>query len=1048
MEFRLLGPLEVLLAGQPAEIRAPRQEIVLAVLLLEANRVVPVSKLVEALWDDNPPATAKGQVQIAVSALRRLLADSGDGGAIATRSPGYLIRLPDDALDLRRFESLTAGGAAAAAQARLEEAAQKLRAALALWRGQAAAGIDSRVVQAAAVRLNESRLAVWEDCIDLELRLGLHHGLIAELTELVAGHPLRERLRGQLMLALYRSGRQAEALEVFRDARSVLNEELGLDPGAELQALERAILAGDPALGPPQRTAALEPPRAAEAPVPRQLPATIAEFSGREDVLGAMSRLLSPGEADDERRHVSVVMLTGKGGVGKTTLAVRAAHLLAGSFPDGQLYAQLSDQQGQPKNAMMLLEAFLRSLGADPSALPRGLAERAAAYRSRIAQRRVLIVLDDAVSLDQVRPLLPGSPSCAVIITSRRRFSGLEGAHQFEIEALDEQPAMDLVARLIGAERVCADLPSLRELVTLCGGLPLALRIAAAKLSARPHWRVGDLVRRLEDESRRLDELDLDGVSISSTLALSYKNLEESGRVLLRRLSMLGAADFASWVCAPLLAADADAAENVLEHLVESWLVETRAAADGSVRFQLHDLVRVYAAERLVHEESGSERAASLRRLLGCWLSVAAEAHRRVYGGDYRILHGPAGHGTQTGWLSRARVDAIVRDPMKWFQGERPGLVAAIMLACRADLDELAWDLATTAVTVFEAGCYADDWSQTHHAALAAVRKAGNLRGEAALLHSLGNLALTTGMDDAERDFERSSRLFMRLGDVHGQALSLDGLATVDRLRGRYESALATYEQALAGFQDAGDLIGAAHVLSQLAQIHTCRREYDVAVKLLDDALSAGTKAGARRVIASVQRRMGELHLLDGHPDRAEELFRSAWRGACEDGDIIGQGYALLGLGVTAQQLGDLGQAGQHLRAAAELADCGSDYLLRGRILLALAELDLTRDRTEQALANCVQAVAMLSHLGSATFWQARAMELTGRLHKRAGRTGAAAHAFRTALELSGSTGTILADKLSRSLARLHADPDEPPRWYENARRSALGPSPNISDLS
>jgi DNA-binding SARP family transcriptional activator len=245
MEFRILGPVEVILGGDPVGINAPRQEIVLTTLLLEANRVVPVNRLVDALWDEDPPATAKGQVQIAMSALRRLLAVSGDGGVIVTRSPGYVIRVPDDALDLKGFESLAADGSAAAAEDRLEEAVQKLRGALALWRGPVAEGVESKVVQAAAVRLNESRLGLWEECIDLELRLGRHHALIGALSELVAKYPLRERLRAQLMLALYRSGRQAEALDAFRNARAVLNEELGLEPGEELQGLERACgLAG------------------------------------------------------------------------------------------------------------------------------------------------------------------------------------------------------------------------------------------------------------------------------------------------------------------------------------------------------------------------------------------------------------------------------------------------------------------------------------------------------------------------------------------------------------------------------------------------------------------------------------------------------------------------------------------------------------------------------------------------------------------------------------------------------------------------------------
>ncbi len=1018
MEFRILGPVEAIIGGDPVGINAPRQGIVLTTLLLEANQVVTVSRLVDAMWDEDPPATAKGQVQIAVSALRRMLAVRGDGGVIVTRSPGYLIRVPDDALDLKRFESLAADGSAAADDDRLEEAVRKLRGALALWRGPAAEGVESKVVQAAAVRLNESRLALWEKCIDLELRLGRHHALIGELSELVARYPLRERLRAQLMLALYRSGRQAEALEAFRDARAVLSEELGLEPGEELQDLERAILVSDPALGLPRRPAKLASNSTNELSAPRQLPATIADFTGREDVLARICQSLSPA-ADERRRHVPLVILTGRGGVGKTTLAIRAAHLVADSFPDGQLYAEFNAGEGQPRSPLGVLDGFVRSLGVDQAALRGGLEERAALYRSLVAKRRILIVLDDAISLEQVKPLMPGSPSCAMLVTSRRRFSGLEGAHQFEIDELTQQPAMELVARLIGADRASSDQASMRRLVALCGGLPLTLRIAAAKLRARPYWSVGHLVNRLEDETRRLDELVLDGVSISSTLELSYKSLDDSGRTLLRRLSLLGTVTFASWVCAPLLGIEPEAAETVLEDLVESWLVETRVTGNSSVRFQLHDLVRIYATERFVHEEPPGARAVLLRRLLGCWLALAAEAYRRVYGGDYGLVHGSAEQ-----WrLPPATVDAILPDPMRWFECERPALAGAILQACQAGLDELAWDLAITAVAVFEAGSYVDDWQETHQTALTAVREAANQRGEAALLCSLGNLALTARLDDARVDFERSLRLFERLGDVHGHALALNGLATVDRLHGRYNAARSRYRQALLGFQRAGDLISEAHVLNEMAQIHMDQREYGLAETLLSKALVVCRKVNARRVTAQAEHRMAELHLLRGSPHRAAELFRSALRLSSENGDIVGQAYALLGLGTVSWRQGDPGQAEERLRAAADLGDRCSDYMLRGRILLSLAELYMAGDRTESATVTSVQALAMLSHLGSATVWQGRAMELIGRLHERAGRTDAAVHAWLTALGMTDNTMSALTDKLRESLARHLPEP-------------------------
>jgi DNA-binding SARP family transcriptional activator len=1025
MEFRLLGPVEVVLDDEPVGIAAARQEIVLTMLLLEANRVVSVSRLVDALWDEEPPLTAKSQVQISVSALRRLLARPDDSSVITTRSPGYLIRVPDEALDLRRFELLAARGASFAAEQQNAEAVQQHRAALGLWRGPAAMGVESRVVQSAAVRLNESRLAVLENCLDLELQLGRHQELVGELRELIAKYPLRERFRAQLMIALYRSGRQAEGLEVFRTARDTLMEELGLEPGDELRTLERAILANDPELDLPEGGGRVTMHGVTVhggltvVPTPRQLPAAIADFTGREDLLAQVCELLSPASQWDGSRHVPVVTLTGRGGVGKTALALYAAHLLRDAYPDGQLFTQLNEGEGQPKSTAGLLERFLRSFGVAPTALPAGVEERAVMYRSWLAERRVLIVFDGAVSTKRVLPLLPGSPSCAVIITSRNRLSGLAGAHRFDIEPLDEQSGLDLLSRAIGVDRVAAEEESARALVGLCERLPLALRIAAAKLAARPHWRVRQMVRRLEDEKRRLDELDLDGVSIRATLSLSYDNLDEDGRRLLRRLSLLGSIDFASWVSAPLLELDVDASDELLDVLVEARLVEAWRTEDGSVRFQLHDLVRIYAVERLMGEESAGAREALLHRLLGCWLALATEAHRRGYGGDFSILHGTAEH-----WpLPPHVVDALLENPIGWFQSEHSALVAAIMQACQAGFDELGWDLALTSVTLFETGSHVDEWRATHEAALATVRAADNSRGEAALLYSLGTLALTGHLNNASHYLNESLRLFDELDDCHGRALALGCLAFVDRLDGDYTRALTRHRDALDGFRQVGDLISEAHMLKSMAQIHMDWQQYDVAEQMLDEALAVCRKLGAARVTAQTEHELAELCLRRGDLPRAVESFDRVRLSAREADDIVGQAYAALGLGVARCMLGEHLPAEADLRTAQELVGQTGDLLLQGRTLFALAELEFANGRIPAATANADEALRVLGNLGSAMVWRARVLELAGRLHERSGRVTAAAEAWRRALEWVGEADPALVRRLNTAVARLGGDP-------------------------
>jgi DNA-binding SARP family transcriptional activator len=1018
MEFGLLGPLEVILDGEVA-VPTGRQQVVLAVLLLEVGRVVPVSRLVDAMWDDNPPLTAKSQVQICVSALRRIL---GRPGVIVTRPPGYLMRVAEDALDLSRFELLVAKGTAAAVSPHPADAVQHLRAALALWRGPAAAGVESKIVQAAVARLNERRLTVLEQCLDLELQLGRHHELIGELTTLVAQYPLRERLRAQLMLALYRSGRQAEALESYRTARATLIEELGLEPGNDLRVLEQAILSKDNLLDLSAGRRTAPQGRLPLAQAPHQLPTAIADFTGREEILDRVCAALSPaGDDAAQTRHVAVVTLSGKGGIGKTTLAIQAAHLLRDAYPDGQMFAQLQEGEGTPRSPAGILERFLSSFGVPPAAAPAALEDRVALYRSWLADRRILVILDDAVSIGQVTPLLPGSPGCAVIITSRNRLPGPPGAQQFEIGALEEYSGMELLARVIGPSRADAEQDAVRDLVRLCECLPLALRIVAAKLAQRPHWRVSQMVQRLTDERRRLDELDLEGVSVRATLSFSYAALGEQARRLLRRLSLLSAGDFASWVAAPLLDMDAVAAEDLLEDLVVSQLVEVRVTENGIARFRLHDLVRIYAVEQIAAEEPAGKRAAALRRLLGCWLFLAREAHRREYGGDFSVLHG---NGER--WeLPADLVDALLADPIGWFQSEHAALVPAILQAAQAGLDELCWDLAMTSVTLFETGSYLDDWRETHEAALQAARSAGNRRGEAALLYSLGILQLTGRIAGAARDLELSLQLFEQLDDVHGRGLALSGLAFVDRLSGDYDAALSRCQLALAAFQQAGDLVGEAHMLKDMAQIQMDRQDLRAAERLLQEALAVCRNLGARRVSAQTWHQFAELLLRQEQVEQAEESFRLAYAAAEESGDIVGQAYALLGLGRTRIRHEQLAAAEADLRTALDLAARAGDLLIQGRVLLALAELNEAAARPAVAMSQLQEALDVLGALGSPAVWRARVLERMGRLQQQAGDDAAAARSWQAALELPSGADPALGSRLVQALARRDDDPGE-----------------------
>lgn len=627
MAYRILGELTVLGESGPLLITSDRQRAVLALLLLEANRVVPVDRLIDGVWDGAPPDTARSQIHICVSRLRRSLRGAGVTDALVTRTPGYLIEVAEEHLDLHVFDRLTAAGRAAFAAGELAEAAERYGEALGLWRGQALAGLEGPAVRTAAQALEERRLAVLEERVEAVLRLGKHHEVIDELITLVATHPLRERPLALLMISLYRDGRTAESLEVYRRARERFVEELGLEPGESLQRLEQAILAGDAGerRGPlltdsAEPATALAPARGPGvgaglgAGVPCLLPADIADFSGRARLIEQLRAALLPAEPS-RSDPLPLAALSGRGGLGKTTAAIHLAHGLTDRYPDGQLFAALRGTTGDPMPPTEVLARFLRVLGMPDATIPADQEGRAELYRDCLAGLRVLVVLDDAASEEQVMPLLPGTGTCALVVTSRRRLTRLPGAHRVDLRPLTAGPALELLTRVIGAERVDAEPEAARTVVHCCAGLPLALRMAGARAAAKPHWTLRHLAARMEDERRRLDELAAGGAGIRSSIAAACEGLPEPARRLLRRLGLLPDTDFAASVAAPLLSSGADEADEALEALVDARLVDVERADPDGPRYRLPSLIRVYARERLAAEDSSAEQRAAQARL-------------------------------------------------------------------------------------------------------------------------------------------------------------------------------------------------------------------------------------------------------------------------------------------------------------------------------------------------------------------------------------------------------------------------------------------------
>ncbi|WP_210408036.1 AfsR/SARP family transcriptional regulator, partial [Allokutzneria sp. NRRL B-24872] len=644
-------------------VNGQRQRTVLAVLLLAPGRVVSVDSLVNAVWEGTPPATGRTQIAICVAGLRKAFRAAGCADdVIITSSPGYKLLADEHVIDAVRFEQECASAEQAAREGRTEQAAAGVRAALALWRGQVLAGISGQAVESEAARLEELRLSATERLTALRLELGQHRELIGELTALVRDHPLREQARAHLMLAQYRSGRRAEALETFRAGRRQFIDEFGMEPGPALQGLHRAILNDDADLTLAETVAPRREPVARG--VPAQLPTSRARFTGRAAELSTLDGML-------DGTGPAVAFVTGAAGIGKTELALRWGRRVAERFPDGQLFVDLRghDVAAEPVGAQDALAGFLRAFGVPEARIPADPAERSALYRSLLDGKRALVVLDNAASFAQVRPLLPGSGDNVVLVTGRDQIGELLGEHgalRLRLAALSRAESVELLDAGAG------DKDAAGRLAELCGGLPLALSTAAARLVAKPHWSLTRLARLAEDEDRRLDEF-----GVRSSFDASYRRLSPATATLYARLGALDVPDFAAWVGAAVLDRELAEAESLVEELVDSQLLEVTPADDGATRYRFHPLVRCHAREKA----SQSESFAACRRAFDMWGALATTAV------DQQPRDVPGG------------LDArdLVGDPATWFETERASVLAAIEQALRMGLVLQALDLASAA---------------------------------------------------------------------------------------------------------------------------------------------------------------------------------------------------------------------------------------------------------------------------------------------------------------------------------------------------------------
>ncbi|EWM14705.1 regulatory protein AfsR [Kutzneria sp. 744] len=624
LRFRLLGSVVAVSDAAVVEVSGRKPRALLAVLALSAGRVVPADTLIDVLWGENPPGSARAGLHSYVSTLRRTLGE----GTIQRRPAGYELTVPPTDVDVHEFAALVTQARQDLAAGRFGVAERGLEAALALWRGTPLGGVSGEWAERERDRLQQQRQAAVEDRMEAQLRLGQGPRLIAELSGLVAEDPLRERPRAQLMIALYQAGRQAEALAAYEAGRRLLIEELGVEPSPEFQAVHGRILRGEV----PAPVAEVEVPVAVVVPQPRtdaapqQLPSDLPDFTGRDQ---QVDRLVQRLTADTSSTKISVI--AGQPGAGKSSLAIHVAYLVREQYPDGQLYVNLRGVHSSSLDPAEVLARFLRSLGVPPQAVPESLEERADLYRTRLSDRRVLVLLDDAADERHVRHLLPGGPGCAVLVTSRRRLPALAGAAHVDLEVFPQTEATALLEQLIGAERIAQDPAAAAEIAQLCGHLALAVRITGARLAARPQWPLRLLATRLRERHQLLDELSAGDLEVRGSLLLSYEGLEEADRHALRLLGWLGTMEFASWFVAPLLDLTVSATERILERLADSYLLDTILVdAAGSPRYQLHDLTRAFAVERAEAEKTRQDATAALERVIHCAVTMIDEATARM----------------------------------------------------------------------------------------------------------------------------------------------------------------------------------------------------------------------------------------------------------------------------------------------------------------------------------------------------------------------------------------------------------------------------------
>ena len=901
MEFRLLGGVTLHAHGDDIDVGTRKQRTVLAALLLADGRLVTTDRLAYAVWGDQPPTEYRANLATYVSRLRRLLTRHGAEACIEHRTGGYALTVDPAAIDITCFRASAARARRAASAGDDQRAAEEFTCALSHWRGEPLAGLAGDWAFAQAADLLREQCDVHADHIDTLLRLGRGNETLDLLHRLTSAHPLDERFAAQLMKALHQVGRTAQALSLYEAMRRRLARELGTDPSRRLQQVHVQILRSDPAV------AGVEP-----GPLtPAQLPADVPAFTGRTEHLVTLDQLLEP---SSDTTAVVISAIAGTAGVGKTALAVHWAHLVRDHFDDGQLYVNLRgfDPEGTAVPAAEAIRGFLDAFAVPPQRIPAGLDAQAALYRTVMATKRILVVLDNARDADQIRPLLPGSPGCLVVVTSRNQLSSLvavEGARPITLDLLSPAEALQLLARRIGDGRVDAEPDAAREIVTRCARLPLALAIVAAHASTRPVLALSTLARQLTD-ARRLDLLTAgDPVSdVRAVLSWSYRTLTAPAARLFRLLGRHPGPDITAPAAASLAGIGPDQMPPLLAELAATSLVTERAPG----RYALHDLLRAYAIEIADAQGTDAEREPATHRLLDHYLHTAHRGALAINPHRTPIALGPPRPGVTPETLTAYDI------ALAWFSAEHAVLLATINHAAT----DSRWDLHTwqlgwaVADSLDRCGRWHDKIA-VQHTALAAADRLGDraaqrrihqslARGytkmnqfEKAHTHCQATIALAVELDDTEgqahahldlawlyarqnRNTEglEHSRLACHLftAEAHraGQANALNAIGCFLARLGDHQQAIAHCQQSLELHQQLRDPLSQAGALDSLGYAYHHLGNYDKAVACYQDAIALIRELGERYYEGDTLTRLGDTHQAAGNRDAARVTWQQA----------------------------------------------------------------------------------------------------------------------------------------------------------------------------